>query len=469
MRKEISDFILLLCLIPTTGFFLSWFITVFTEKIKIIKRKHKYFWMRIILFFYFIIPITIVFIFLGNRKANFIWIGGDFDCMYNYRNSILYYDYLEKKEFWILEGFFLIWIVGIVILMVIRSIHGKIQLKELQKVSVLQTGQQFKMLKTKAMAGLGIKREIPVYRSELLEGSFLSGTWKPVIYLPKSEISEEELYCILRHEFVHYKRRDVWFQRLLLIVKGIYWVNPLIYLFCKDFLDSCELACDEVALENQEKEVVISYIKTIFRMSAFGLEFRDSVGFSSKTMCERRIRAIMSRNNVQKKCLGVLLSGVITCLFPIVSYAAVEGAVYTQTKLGTVLEEAYASPIAKESDSVYEEIIETVTEDSEVAVVHSLNGAARGDTEINHTISGRCVLGPIDLLEGDEVEFWLVSSDHDKTDKFTVGISGNGTERRVNSVNGMIAYTFTIETSGSYELFIQSWETVSLTGVITIP
>ena len=141
----------------------------------------------------------------------------------------------------------------------------------------------------------------------------------------------------------------------------------------------------------------------------------------------------------------------------------------SQTKLGTVLEEAYASPIAKESDSVYEEIIETVTEDSEVAVVHSLNGAARGDTEINHTISGRCVLGPIDLLEGDEVEFWLVSSDHDKTDKFTVGISGNGTERRVNSVNGMIAYTFTIETSGSYELFIQSWETVSLTGVITIP
>ncbi len=106
MRKEISDLILLLYLVPIAGVFLSFFITIFTEKVKIGKRKYKYFWMKMILIVYFAIPIIMLGTFIENKKVEYIWIGGDFDYMRGYKNSALCYEYLERKEFWILKAFF---------------------------------------------------------------------------------------------------------------------------------------------------------------------------------------------------------------------------------------------------------------------------------------------------------------------------------------------------------------------------
>ncbi len=127
MRKEISDLILLLYLVPIVGVFLSFFITIFTEKVKIGKRKYKYFWMKMILIVYFAIPIIMLVTFIENKKVEYIWIGGDFDYMRGYKNSVLYYEYLERKEFWILEVFFLVWVVGIFVL-VIKDLYGILEL-----------------------------------------------------------------------------------------------------------------------------------------------------------------------------------------------------------------------------------------------------------------------------------------------------------------------------------------------------
>ena len=466
MREEISDLILLLYLVPVIGVFLSFFITVFIEKAKIGKRKYKYFWMKMILIDYFVTPILMLATFIENKKVEYIWIGGDFDYIRGYKNSALYYDYLERKEFWILEVFFWVWIVGIAVF-VIKDRYGKIQLKELQKTSLLQVDKEFMATKIRVMMELGIKQEIPVYRSDLIQSSFLTGIWKPVIYLPQQELSEEELYCILRHELIHYKRRDVWYRRLLLIVKRIYWVNPLVYFYYKDFLDSCELACDEEALENQGKEIVISYARTIYRMSILGSEFQNGVGFSSKSMCERRVQAIMNRNYIQKKFLVVLLSGVMVFLLPITSYAAVESAVQVQTKLGYILREIYTPSIIIDWSLDFVEITEATPHSSEIIVVRSLEGVARGNTTIACTVKGCYIIGTLELSKGDQVKFRGICSEND-TDEFTVGISSNGIDKKVAAIDGAVSHTFTVEKSGLYDIFIESEETISITGIITI-
>lgn len=466
MRGKISDLILLLYLVPSIGVFLSFFITVFTEKAKIGKRKYKYFWMKMILIVYFVTPVLMLATFIENRKVEYIWIGGDFDYMRGYKNSVLYYDYLERKEFLVLEVFFLVWIIGGAAF-VIRDLYSKIQLKKLQKISLLQVDKEFIAMKKRVMIELGIKQEIPVYRSDLLQSSFITGIWKPVIYLPQQEISEEEQYCILRHELIHYKRRDVWYRKLLLIIRGIYWVNPLVYFYYKDFLDSCELACDEEALKNQGKEIVISYARTIYRMSILGSEFQNGVGFSSKSMCERRVKAIMNRNYIQKKFLVVLLSGVMVFLFPITSYAAVESAVQVQTKLGYVLREIYTPSMIVDWSLDFVEATEFTPDSSEITVVRSLEGMARGNTTISCTVKGRYIVGTLELSKGDQVKFRGISSEND-TDEFKVGISRNGIDKKAVAVDGSVSHTFTIEESGLYDIFIESEETISITGTITI-
>ncbi len=62
--------------------------------------------MKMILIVYFAIPIIMLVTFIENKKVEYIWIGGDFDYMRGYKNSVLYYEYLERKDFWILKAFF---------------------------------------------------------------------------------------------------------------------------------------------------------------------------------------------------------------------------------------------------------------------------------------------------------------------------------------------------------------------------
>lgn len=466
MRKEISDIFLLLYLVPAAGFVLSLPITIFTEKGGIGKKKYGYLYMKMILFFHIVMPMIMLITFMENRKVGYIWIGGDFDYMRTYKNSALYYEYLEREEFWSLNVFFLIWLIGGLLLFAAKNLHGNLQLKWLKEVSVLQAEEKFASVKKRAIERLGIQKEIPIYQSDLLNTSFLAGIRKPAIFLPQKEFSEDELYCILRHELIHYKHRDLWYRRLMLFIRGFYWINPLIYLFYKSFLDSCEFACDEAVLEQQEKNVKICYAKTIYRFTVSDSAMKNVVGFGSKNMCERRIRAIMNMNKVQKKGFVLLLTGVMLFLFPMVSYASVESAVQVQTKLGRVLKQKYNPAIEVEWHFNFVEVTTPTPDDSEMVVVQNLEGMARGKTNINCTVNGRYIVGTLELTKGDQVMFRIMSEND--TDQFSAGLANDGLDNTVSSEGGIISHTFTIKKTGSYDIFITSDKAVSITGSVTV-
>lgn len=106
---------------------------------------------------------------------------------------------------------------------------------------------------------LGVGKWVPLYESTAINSPMLVGLWRPRIYLPQALLSEmtgreNDICLILHHEFVHYKRKDIFYKWLFQAALCVHWFNPLAYLFHRKFNIDCELACDETVLKLLSEE-----------------------------------------------------------------------------------------------------------------------------------------------------------------------------------------------------------------------
>ena len=78
------------------------------------------------------------------------------------------------------------------------------------------------------------------------------GFLKPMILIPNTDYSDNELSVILRHELTHYKRGDIWYKLLLVIANSIHWFNPLVYLMARQANRDLEYSCDDSVVKNSD-------------------------------------------------------------------------------------------------------------------------------------------------------------------------------------------------------------------------
>lgn len=132
-----------------------------------------------------------------------------------------------------------IWIIGIIIAVVHKMREWNKVKGYLIKGTSKGDGVAEKILRE-------IDSECPIkieYNLAIAE-PFIKGLRHPVIYLPEKECNEKELEFILMHEYLHWKRKDLWKKFIINIIGMIFWWNPLAYLLCKDLDQIIELNCD---------------------------------------------------------------------------------------------------------------------------------------------------------------------------------------------------------------------------------
>lgn len=113
---------------------------------------------------------------------------------------------------------------------------------------------------------------------------FIKGLRHPVIYLPEKECNEKELEFILMHEYLHWKRKDLWKKFVINIIGIIFWWNPLAYLLCKDLDQIIELNCDNAMSKRYSEMDTLYYLDTLTYMAGgrranFDEVSSDTLGF----------------------------------------------------------------------------------------------------------------------------------------------------------------------------------------------
>ncbi|MBM6939119.1 M56 family metallopeptidase [Pseudoflavonifractor phocaeensis] len=112
-----------------------------------------------------------------------------------------------------------------------------------------------------AAAALKMRRVPPLLSCPGLSTPMLAGLFRPVLLLPVGPEGwdKDALPLMLRHECCHYRRHDLWFKGLLLLVNAVHWFNPLVWLMRYAADRDLEQACDQQVLQGLSQADRVRY------------------------------------------------------------------------------------------------------------------------------------------------------------------------------------------------------------------
>ena len=209
---------------------------------------------------------------------------------------------------------FVVWLLGVVLFLGYHLVKHYRFTKMIRRFGEPIANEEFLNLFEQLKSEMKIKKKIPLVLCTVISSPMLIGVFKPQIYLPTTTLKKEKLLFILKHELVHYKRRDLLYKYLTLLTTALHWFNPVVYLIASGVELSCEMSCDAEVVRQQGEEIRRSYGKTIIDVVAYHRKpktmFSTDFGGGKKEL-KNRIFTIM---DARKKRAGILLCSIILIL-----------------------------------------------------------------------------------------------------------------------------------------------------------
>jgi len=192
-----------------------------------------------------------------------------------------------------------VWFAGIAV-GVGRAILGFAKLRRwIQTVSVAESPALSRAARS-AADGVGLRKEIAVYRSNRLPSPVTFGLLRPRIVVPagiEASLPFDQLRAVIKHEMAHVARRDLWIGMLQQVAQMIHWWNPLVRLANRQLADLREQICDEIAIRGlAEPAAYASTLITIAERCSTRAPVPATLGIgaSPARQLENRIRRIVS-------------------------------------------------------------------------------------------------------------------------------------------------------------------------------
>lgn len=153
----------------------------------------------------------------------------------------------------------------------------------------------------------GIRRRVALKHCPFLTSPMAYGLFRPVVLLPSTGCSREQLPLILRHELVHIRRGHLLLKLLLTAACAVHWFNPFVHLMVRWAQRDIELACDAEVVQGTDAELRGQYSRAILAAAGGGSGPRLSVRFQSpKKALKLRFQTIFDTAS-KRKGRGVLL------------------------------------------------------------------------------------------------------------------------------------------------------------------
>ncbi|WP_339164265.1 M56 family metallopeptidase [Siminovitchia sp. FSL W7-1587] len=193
-----------------------------------------------------------------------------------------------------------LWLVGVVVFIIIHVIRHGHFLKMVKRWSMKVEDLQVLNLLHDVQKKLRIKQQVELQICPGISSPMLIGFIRPTILLPTGNIPPDELPLILKHELIHFKRRDIWFRALVFLATALHWFNPFVYLIAREVSIQCEIACDEEVVKNTNVDGRQKYVETIIGVIRKQSKVRSTFStnfYSGKQGMKHRVFSIMDVRN----------------------------------------------------------------------------------------------------------------------------------------------------------------------------
>ncbi len=127
----------------------------------------------------------------------------------------------------------------------VRTAAGSRILKRAQTAD-----NSWQALSQEISVGLGLKRQVRLFESGEVRAAVTVGVINPTIVVPAGSTnwSVERRRFMLSHELAHVKRWDSLIEVMALVVKSIYWFNPMVWIAVRRLRVERERDCDDAVL-----------------------------------------------------------------------------------------------------------------------------------------------------------------------------------------------------------------------------
>jgi len=208
---------------------------------------------------------------------------------------------------------FAVWLTGMILFVFYQGIRHYRFMKMVRRWSENITDVQVLSVFERLKSEMNITKRICIYVCPLVGSPMLIGIFNPRILLPTAKLAKDELQFILKHELVHYKRKDLLYKFLVLLATAIHWFNPIVYLSVKAINILCETSCDTEVVNGMDADNRQMYSEAIVGVVKYQSKLKTALStnfYGGKKGMENRISSIMDTK--KKKVGAVILCSLLT-------------------------------------------------------------------------------------------------------------------------------------------------------------
>jgi len=190
----------------------------------------------------------------------------------------------------------IVWLVGLITFLVIHAIKHYRFTKMAKRWNEIITDERIITVFQQIKNEMGITKSISLFHNSDMGSPLMYGFAKPCIVLPTTSLAEDELHFILKHELVHYKRKDLFYKMLMLIATAIHWFNPAVYLIARAIDTQCEISCDNEVVRGTDTDTRLQYSETIIGAIKYHTKIKTVLStnfYGGKKGMKNRISSIM--------------------------------------------------------------------------------------------------------------------------------------------------------------------------------
>lgn len=196
-----------------------------------------------------------------------------------------------------------------------------------------------------------------LYLHSELETSFVTGFWKPRIYLPMQAEDRERAY-LLAHEQVHIRRHDFQLKPIAYLAFSLLWFNPLCWLAWHLMLKDMEISCDEAVIRRLDTRQRKYYSLLLLTMASGQKAILNTNTAFGADIIQERILHIMKYKSPTKFLITITLIISLLCACGVGSSPSAPANVPGQGESNVpenavYVEQALSLPKAEDDDHIF--------------------------------------------------------------------------------------------------------------------
>lgn len=211
-----------------------------------------------------------------------------------------------------------------------------------------------------------------IYETDLIKTPFVLGLTKPRIYIP-SNLTENELCYIIKHEKAHIKRYDYIIKPIAFMVLILHWFNPLAWISYFLMVKDMELSCDESVMKHSDSDIRVNYSNSLLSLSIKQSGLISVLAFGEVNV-KSRIKNVLNYKKPAFWVISVAVIIVVTIAIGLISNPS-SGEAFDRkrseplTALGVISSDRLSDTVnilIKESDSAEQTVVSSKNTRNEI-------------------------------------------------------------------------------------------------------